>query len=165
MSDRALRIGVAATALAGAGVAGYLTYVHYRPEALVCTGGSAGCETVQESEYATLAGIPVAVVGLAAFVVVLVSTAIDTARARLATAVIALTGLVFAAYLVVLQAFVIDAWCVWCLVNDVLIVPLLAVLSVLRLRPVGQGEVDLAPTATTDATPNDPHGAAGRASP
>jgi uncharacterized membrane protein len=49
--------------------------------------------------------------------------------------VIALTGLVFAAYLVLLQAFVIDAWCIWCLVNDVVIVPLLAVLSVLRLRP------------------------------
>lgn len=147
MSGRALRIGVAVTALAGAGVAGYLTYVHYQPEALVCTGGSSGCETVQESEYATLAGIPVAVLGLAAFVSVLVLTAIDTARTRLATAVLALTGLAFAAYLVVLQAFVIDAWCIWCLVNDVLIVPVLAVLSVLRLRPVDAGEARLAPTA------------------
>jgi uncharacterized membrane protein len=135
VSDRALRIAVAATALAGAGVAGYLTYVHYQPEALVCTGGSAGCETVQESEYATLAGVPVAVLGLVAFLVVLALTVIDSAQARLATTVIALTGLVFAAYLVLLQAFVIDAWCIWCLVNDVVIVPLLAVLSVLRLRP------------------------------
>jgi hypothetical protein len=29
---------------------------------------------------------------------------------------------------------VIDAWCVWCLVNDLLIVPPLAVLAFLRLR-------------------------------
>jgi hypothetical protein len=29
---------------------------------------------------------------------------------------------------------VIHAWCIWCLVNDVLIVPALAILGVLRLR-------------------------------
>jgi uncharacterized membrane protein len=41
---------------------------------------------------------------------------------------------------VILQAFVIDAWCVWCLVNDVLIIPLLAVLTVWRARtPQGSG--------------------------
>ena len=46
MSDRALRAGVALVALAGVAVAGYLTYVHYQPEALICTAGG-GCETVQ----------------------------------------------------------------------------------------------------------------------
>jgi len=58
-SDRALRAAVALVALAGTAIAGYLTYVHYRPAALICTG-SGGCETVQESSYADLAGIPVA---------------------------------------------------------------------------------------------------------
>jgi uncharacterized membrane protein len=40
----------------------------------------------------------------------------------------------------VLQAFVIDAWCVWCLVNDLVIVPLLAITTVWRawsLREAG----------------------------
>ena len=58
----------------------------------------------------------------------------DTELARTLAAAIALGGLAFAGYLVVLQAFVIDAWCVWCLVNDLLIVPLLAVLTVWRAR-------------------------------
>ena len=60
--------------------------------------------------------------------------AVDTPTARLLTAVLAMSAVGFAIYLVALQAFVIDAWCVWCLVNDLLIVPLLAVLSVVRLR-------------------------------
>ena len=133
MSDRVLRAGVALVALAGAAVAGYLTYVHYQPDALICTSGG-GCETVQESSYAELVGIPVALLGLVAFLAVLVLVAWDSELARTLAAAIALTGVGFAVYLLVLQAFVIDAWCVWCLANDVLIVPLLAVLTVWRAR-------------------------------
>ena len=132
MSDRGLRAGVALVALAGTAVAGYLTYVHYRPDALICTS-SGGCETVQESSYAELVGIPVALLGLLAYVAVLVLVAWDTEAARTAVAAIALGGAAFAVYLVALQAFVIDAWCVWCLVNDLLLVPLLAILAVWRV--------------------------------
>jgi uncharacterized membrane protein len=132
VSDRALRAGVALVALAGTAVAGYLTYVHYRPDALICTG-SGGCETVQESSYAELVGIPVALLGLLAYVAVLALVAWDSEMARTAVAAIALGAAAFAAYLVVLQAFVIDAWCVWCLVNDLLLVPLLAILAVWRV--------------------------------
>jgi len=132
VSDRALRAGVALVALAGTAVAGYLTYVHYRPDALICTS-SGGCETVQESSYAELVGIPVALLGLLAYVAVLVLVAWDTEAARTAVAAIALAGAAFAVYLVALQAFVIDAWCVWCLVNDLLLVPLLAILAVWRV--------------------------------
>ena len=133
MSDRVLRAGVALVAVAGAAVAGYLTYVHYQPDALICTSGG-GCETVQDSSYAELVGIPVALLGLFAFLAVLVLVAWDSELARTLAAAIALTGVGFAVYLLVLQAFVIDAWCVWCLANDVLIVPLLAVLTVWRAR-------------------------------
>ena len=47
---------------------------------------------------------------------------------------LAFVGLAFSVYLLVLQLFVIDAVCVWCLANDVLIAPALAVLTALRLR-------------------------------
>jgi uncharacterized membrane protein len=133
VSDRTLRLAVGAVALAGAAVAGYLTYVHYRPAALICTGNG-GCEAVQESAYAELAGIPVAGLGLAAYVVVLALVVWDAPLARTLAAAVALTAVGFAAYLVVLQAFVIDAWCVWCLVNDLAVVPLLALLTTWRLR-------------------------------
>jgi uncharacterized membrane protein len=99
----------------------------------VCIAGG-GCETVQESDYAAIAGVPVAVLGLIAYAVILALIAWDAPIARLSAATIALMGLLFGAYLLALQLFVIDAICVWCLANDVLIAPALAVLTALRLR-------------------------------
>jgi uncharacterized membrane protein len=122
--------------VAGIALSGYLTYVHFDEGALICTGGG-GCETVQESDYAELAGIPVAVLGLAAWVTVLGLTIWNSPLARSLTVAIALGALVFAGYLVVLQLFVIEAICLWCMVNDLALVPLLAVLSLLRLRADG----------------------------
>lgn len=133
MTDRALRLAAAIVALAGVGVAGYLTWVHFDDAALVCVAGG-GCETVQESEYAEIAGVPVAALGLVAYSIVLGLVAWDSPSARLAAATIALVGLLFSMYLLVLQLFVIDAVCVWCMVNDVVIAPLLALLTALRLR-------------------------------
>ena len=132
MTNRALRACIAVVALAGTAVAAYLTYVHYQPDALICTS-SGGCETVQESSYAELAGIPVALLGLIAWVAVLVLVAWDSELARTLVAALALGAAAFALYLVTLQAFVIDAWCDWCLVNDVVLIPLLLIHAVRRV--------------------------------
>jgi uncharacterized membrane protein len=133
LSDRTLRLLAAVVALAGVAVAGYLTWSHYAGGSVVCPVGG-GCETVQESEYAKLAGIPVAVLGLSAYVAILALVAWDAPVARLAAAALSLTGLLFSFYLLVVQLFVIDAICVWCLANDVVIAPALALLTGLRLR-------------------------------
>jgi uncharacterized membrane protein len=133
VSDRSLRIAAGLVALAGAVVAGYLTWVHFDETALVCVAGG-GCETVQKSEYAEIVDIPVALLGLAAYVAIGGLILWDTATARLVAATTAFVGLVFSMYLLALQLFVIDAVCVWCLANDVVIAPLLAVLTALRLR-------------------------------
>ncbi len=132
MSDRVLRLGVGLVALAGIAVAGYLTYVHYRPAALICTGGG-GCESVQESSYSEVLGVPVALLGLLAYVTVLGLVVRDSELARTLAAALALAAVGFAAYLIAVQAFAIEAWCIWCLVNDLLVVPLLAVLTVWRV--------------------------------
>jgi uncharacterized membrane protein len=139
VSDRALRLAASLTALAGLVVAGYLTWVHFDDAALVCVAGG-GCETVQESEYAEVAGVPVALLGLGAYAAILVLIAWDAPMARLGAAMLALVGLVFSLYLLALQLFVIDAICVWCLANDVVIAPLLAVLTALRATSWGPGE-------------------------
>ena len=133
MSVRALRGGAGAVALAGAIVAGYLTWAHYDEAALVCVAGG-GCETVQQSAYSEIAGIPVALLGLVSYAVVFGLVAWDTSTARLAAAMIALVGLLFSLYLLALQLFVIDAVCAWCVANDVVIAPALALLTALRLR-------------------------------
>ena len=133
MNDRVLRLGLLVVCAAGIGVAAYLTYVHYQPDALICTTGG-GCETVQDSKYAVLGGIPIAALGLAAWVAALGLTIWDSELARTLTVAVALVAIAFVAYLVILQLFVLDAVCIWCMVNDVVLVPLLAVLSIVRLR-------------------------------
>jgi uncharacterized membrane protein len=133
VSDRALRMLAALVALAGIAVAGYLAWAHYDDGSVVCPIGG-GCEAVQESEYSEIAGVPVAVLGLVAYAVVLGLLVWDAPVARLGAAALSLTGVVFSGYLLVVQLFVIDAVCVWCLANDVVVAPALAVLTALRLR-------------------------------
>jgi uncharacterized membrane protein len=133
LNDRTLRLAAGLVAVAGIAVAGYLTWAHYADAEVICATGS-GCETVQQSSYAEIAGVPVAVLGLAGYVVVLALIAWDTPIARLAAATLTFVALLFSGYLLILQVFVIDALCTWCVINDVVIAPALAVLTALRLR-------------------------------
>jgi uncharacterized membrane protein len=133
VSDRGVRLGLALVTVAGVALASYLTYVHYEPAALICSTGG-GCETVQQSKYAEIVGIPVAVLGLAFWIAALALVAWDSDLARTLVVAMAATGAAFAAYLVILQLFVIDAVCTWCMINDLVLAPLFLVLALLRLR-------------------------------
>ena len=58
------RAAAIVVAVIGLGIATYLTIVHYAGGAPVCAIAH-GCETVQKSDYAKLAGVPVALLGAA----------------------------------------------------------------------------------------------------
>jgi uncharacterized membrane protein len=131
MSERTLRAAIAGLALAGAAVAAYLVYARYTGTQLACTTG--GCETVQHSKYAKAAGIPVAVLGLAAYLAVFLTALSARLEAAALGAAIVLGGLAFGIYLIVIQVAVIDAICQWCLISDG-ILAVLAVASAERLR-------------------------------
>ena len=108
----------AALAAVGAAITAYLLYVRQTGGALVCSTG--GCETVQSSSYAEVLGVPVAALGLAGFLGLLVAALARGEWARLSQATLALTALAFSAYLLYIQLAVIDAICQWCLATDVL---------------------------------------------
>jgi uncharacterized membrane protein len=131
VTDRTLRVAVGVLAAAGAAVAGYLVYARYTDTTLACATG--GCETVQRSDYAVIVGVPVAVLGLLAYVALFATAFTRSEIARVAGAVIAVSGTLFAAYLLYAQVVVIDAVCQWCVTSDVLVL-ILAVACVLRLR-------------------------------
>jgi uncharacterized membrane protein len=130
-----LRAVIALLALAGVAVTAYLVFVRYSGTRLACTTG--GCETVQHSKYAKLAGIPVAVLGLAAYVAVLLTALSARVEAAAIGAAITLAGLAFAVYLIVVQVAVIDAICQWCLASDGILF-LLALVTAERLRQAGR---------------------------
>jgi uncharacterized membrane protein len=131
MSERALRRTIGILALLGVGIAGYLTYVHYSGGSVLCLA-SGGCETVQSSRYAKLAGVPVATLGLVGYVLILGSLAAPGETGRFAGAVLALVGFGFSAYLTYRELFTIDAICQWCVASAV-IMTALAVLTIVRL--------------------------------
>ena len=130
MSRRALRPAITVLSLVGAGIAGYLTYTHYADVSPLCTSG--GCGKVQRSSYAELAGVPVAVLGLAAYGALLTSAGIRSLWSALAGAVVAIGGTAFGGYLLWAQLARIHAICAWCVGNDA-VVAVLAVLCALRL--------------------------------
>lgn len=112
------------TTLAGVGVAGYLTRVHFDGGVLICAVGD--CQTVQESEYADVAGIPVALLGLGMYLTVLALGVVRWRQPRMhgATTLVAfavvLAGAFVAAYLTFVELVVIDAVCQWCVASAVL---------------------------------------------
>ena len=65
-----MRRAAVAVAVAGLGIATYLTIVHYAGGTPVCAVAH-GCATVQKSSYAQLAGVPVALLGALGYLAIL----------------------------------------------------------------------------------------------
>ena len=105
---------------------GYLGFIQ-------CSTG--GCETVQASAYAyfpprnlVLWGPPVALWGVVAYGTLLALSLLGVQPrfagerwVALAILLMAAVGAVFSAYLTAMEAFVIHAWCQWCIVSAVLV--------------------------------------------
>jgi uncharacterized membrane protein len=111
---------LAVLAVAGMGVAAYLTYTHYADKPVTCLVGH-GCQTVQQSEYATIAGVPVALLGglaAAALLTVALSRlaglALAVEWASLAVLGLTTAFVAFAAYLTYIELFVLEAICIYC---------------------------------------------------
>jgi uncharacterized membrane protein len=131
VTERRLRGVVLVLGLAGLAVAGYLTYVHYAELEPLC-GLGGDCERVQTSQWAEVAGIPVAVLGLAGYALILASLLVPGDLGRVACATLALAGFGFSAYLTYREVFTIEAICTWCVASAVLMTAL-AVVACLRV--------------------------------
>jgi protein-disulfide isomerase/uncharacterized membrane protein/rhodanese-related sulfurtransferase len=117
----------------------YLLWVYTSPSRpMVCLGS--GCDAVRASSYAHLFGVPLPAFGVATytalvlliFAEVLVPPRLGRAI-RYAVAGISCVGFLFSIYLTSLEAFVIHAWCAWCVVSA-LVVTGIFILSVFELR-------------------------------
>jgi uncharacterized membrane protein len=127
-SLRAISTGVA---LAGLAIATYLTATRMMGGAPVCAIAH-GCEIVQRSTYATLAGIPVATLGMVGYLAILVALARDDETARTMTAFLALAGAGFSGWLTWVEVQILGAICIWCVASAVCMTAL-AGMSVTRM--------------------------------
>jgi uncharacterized membrane protein len=131
---RALRLASAAVAVVGLGIAGYLTAVHYGGGEPVCAIAH-GCAVVQQSEYAELVGVPVALLGLIGYAGILVTLLRDDATARAATALLSFMGAGFSAWLTYVEVARLDAICIWCVGSAICMLVLAGLSSARMLAP------------------------------
>ncbi len=101
----------------------YLLYTYTSPSRpMVCIG--TGCDAVRASAYSTFAGVPMPAFGVLGYVlasIVIITESLFSAQAaRVARhALLGMTGFgfLFSLYLEYLQAFVIHAYCAWCVTS------------------------------------------------
>jgi uncharacterized membrane protein len=136
--SRSLLVAIAFLSLAGMMVSSISLQRHYAKSATsYCEFGEKfNCDIVNRSEYSSLAGIPVSLIGVAGYGLLLTLSTLGRSRpetpTRLLTA--AAAGLVFALYLTYIEAYVLTTWCILCLTSLALIASITALAGVLKLR-------------------------------
>jgi len=134
-----------AFALLGVGIAGYMTATHLFGGSVACIGGG-GCDQVQASRFAYLAGIPLPYLGLGFYLTVTALLAggwsgrLSPDVALPLLLLLTLSGALFSGYLTWLQAAVIGAFCVWCLASAVTETALLSLTIALMWRHTRTGK-------------------------
>jgi uncharacterized membrane protein len=124
-------------AILGMLVSGYLTWIKLSNTQAFCSGVG-DCEAVNSSAYSEIRGVPVAVLGFAAYLAIACLLAAERRvpavreYGPLAIFGLALTGTLYSAYLTYVELFVIKAVCPYC-VASALIITTILILSVLRL--------------------------------
>jgi uncharacterized membrane protein len=116
----------------------YLTWIKFSGSEAICSGVG-GCDVVNTSEYALLAGIPIALFGAAAYVAILLVLWLEnrnswlTENGPLLLFGITLFGFLYSLYLTYIELFVIFAICPFCVASAVVLTIMFA-LSWIRLR-------------------------------
>jgi uncharacterized membrane protein len=138
-----LRLVMVLLAIAGLGVSAYLMWGYTAPGAILACGESSGCETVKNSVYANLAGMPLPVLGLGSYFTLLlllffqgypvVSQKGWSPYVALAIFGVSLAGVLYSAYLTYIELFVIYAICRWCVASAIIMVAIF-LLSIFNLR-------------------------------
>lgn len=114
-----LYITAAVVSLIGLADSIYLTVEHVTGQSVRCTI-IAGCSEVLSSQYAVVSGVPLAAVGAAAYFTVFSLATLAAFGYRIAgtlLTVVTLLMFVFSVWLIYLQAFVIHAFCQFCLLS------------------------------------------------
>ena len=130
-------LAVAVLALIGLADSVYLTVEHFAGRAVRCTITN-GCEEVLSSAYSAIGGIPLAPLGaIAYFVVFSLGTLSAFGNQITRTALLYLVGLMlaFSIWLFFVQAFVLHAFCQFCLLSGAVTLSLAVLVAIERFLP------------------------------
>ena len=122
----------------------YLSWVKLAGATASCSG-IGDCESVNNSRYAEIYGVPVAVLGAGLYGLVLVLLSLEgrllKGRETIKMVVfgVSLGGVLYSAYLTYVEVAVLRAICPFCVVSAIVLVALLGI-SVIRLRELREDD-------------------------
>jgi len=133
---RRLSLLIAILAVLGIAVSSVSLDHHYRKsKTSYCDfGQSFNCDLVNRSEYSTVAGIPVAFIGVLGYATLLAFATLYREKAETPAILVlaSLGGLGFALYLTYVEKYILYAWCILCL-SSLAVIFTITVLSILLL--------------------------------
>ena len=115
----------------------YLAWVKYTDQYALC-GPIGNCESVNTSQYSEIFGIPIALLGAGAYLVIIVLLLVESRNefmheySSLLVFGISLIGVLYSIYLTYIEIAVLRAICPYCVISAIVLV-LLLVLSTIRL--------------------------------
>jgi len=116
---RRLSLAIAMFAVLGIAVSSVSLDHHFRKsKTSYCDfGQSFNCDIVNRSEYSTIAGIPVALIGILGYAALLAFATFYREKAETPAILVlcSVAGLGFALYLTYVEKFVLYTWCILCL--------------------------------------------------
>ena len=100
-------------------ISAFLAYEYLQPTPIICPMTGNGCDIVRKSEYSSILGISIPYIGVLfyttfAFISIWLSQNFNKLVNNLRF-LAALFSVIFGIYLTYLEAFVINAYCFWCL--------------------------------------------------
>ncbi len=124
-------------AIVGITASSFALREHYRKDLSPCSINERwDCGIVNHSPYAVISGVPVAVIGIAGYLILGILALMCTYRLMLAGA---LAGLAFSLYLARIEAHVLGVWCIYCAISlaTISLITLLLLITVLvyTMRP------------------------------
>jgi vitamin-K-epoxide reductase (warfarin-sensitive) len=135
---RCLILAIALVAVFGAIVSALSLYYHFSSSrtSFCDVGPSFNCDLVNRSQYSTVLGLPVALIGVVGYCLILALATIyrEKAEAPFMLLLASLIGLGFALYLTYIEARVLDAWCLLCLssLGAMAAISVLAILTAIK---------------------------------
>ncbi len=103
-------------------ISAYLTHLYYtNANTSYCLSG-ASCDSVRESSYSSILGVPISPVGIVGYFMIFILTVstISNRTKWLLLYIISLAGFVFSIYLTYIEFFVINAICSYCVISAII---------------------------------------------
>jgi uncharacterized membrane protein len=138
MDNATIRKTAIGLAIIGLLDSAYLTWIKYAHQEAICAG-IGDCELVNSSAYSELGGLPIALYGAAAYLVLLVLYIFENKSGffedNSVTLVFGITfiGLLYSGFLTYVEIAILHAICPYCVVSAIVIV-ILFILSAIRLK-------------------------------